>query len=283
MTFTQKLLKLDRRWIYLMVAICIIVPVIVTFRVPIQVTPETKGVYDKIESLPKDSTILLSLDYDPSSMPELYPMTLAILDHIFTLNRDKGRGLKVVAVTLWPTGPGLGVSAFAAMEDKFGTNLVKRGRDYAFLGYIPGGYAVVIGLGQDLKRISPTDYWGTPTSQEPIFEHLNSIRDVAYMVELAAGATVETWITYGSKPYGFPMGAGVTAVSAAGYYPYYNSKQITGLMGGLKGAAEYEKLANVQGNAVPGMRAQALLHFVLVIVVIVVNVLFIVERSKGGK
>lgn len=274
MGITQKFLKLDRRWIYFMVAVCVIIPVIVTFQVPIQVTPETKGVYDKIDSLPAGSTILLSLDYDPSSMPELYPMTLAIMDHAFA------RKLKIIALTLWPTGPGLGVSAFAAMEDKYH---VKRGEDYAFLGFIPGSYAVVIGIGQDLKRISPTDYWGTPTSQEKIFEHLNSTRDIQYMVDLAAGATVEIWITYGSKPYGFPMGAGVTAVSASGYYPYYGSKQITGLIGGMKGAAEYEKLAGVQGNAVPGMRAQALLHFVLVIVVIFVNILFIVERSKGGK
>ena len=68
------------------------------------------------------------------------------------------------------------------------------------------------------------------------------------------------------------MGAGCTAVSATQYYPDLNSGQINGLIGGLKGAAEYEFLRdpNLEGTdnqALAGMTAQSVVHVLIILLV----------------
>jgi hypothetical protein len=79
------------------------------------------------------------------------------------------------------------------------------------------------------------------------------------------------------------MGAGVTAVSATQYYPYLDTGQLKGLLGGLKGAAEYEKMVEEPGLATMGMDAQSIVHLMTVIIVVVTNILYIISRSQIRK
>jgi hypothetical protein len=53
------------------------------------------------------------------------------------------------------------------------------------------------------------------------------------------------WITYARPKYGLNVAVGVTAVMAADMYPYLQSGQLVGMLSGLKGAAEYEKLVDI--------------------------------------
>ena len=77
--------------------------------------------------------------------------------------------------------------------------------------------------------------------------------------------------------------AGCTAVSAPEYYPYYQSGQLVGLLGGLAGAAEYEKLVDVTGTATRGMDAQSLGHLAIILFIIIGNVLYFRSRRAGGR
>ena len=70
-----------------------------------------------------------------------------------------------------------------------------------------------------------------------------SLRDVNYAVSLGAGNPgVEAWYVFGKDKYKFELGGGCTGVMAPGLYPLLRSGQINGLIGGLRGAAEYETL-----------------------------------------
>jgi len=40
----------------------------------------------------------MSIDYDPSGAPELYPATLAVMRHCFS------RNLRVMVIGMWATG-----------------------------------------------------------------------------------------------------------------------------------------------------------------------------------
>jgi hypothetical protein len=78
------------------------------------------------------------------------------------------------------------------------------------------------------------------------------------------------------------MVAGVTAVSAPEFYPYLQSKQLLGLLGGMAGGAEYEKLMNEPagpGTAQRGMDAQSLAHVFVALCIVLGNV---VQWSKPG-
>ncbi len=270
------LANLDRRWIFVLVALSVIIPLLTGIEVPVKTSPSVESVYEFIENLEEGDAVFISCDYDPASEAELYPMTKALYRHCFN------KKLRVLSMTLWPNGAALIERAFDEMRLEYPD--IEPGVDYVNFGYQVGTAMVVIAAGQDFGSAFTTDYRGNTTANMPVMEDLDSLGDVDYMIDLAAGATVEIWIAYGAQRYHFPMGAGCTAVSATQYYPYLSTGQINGLLGGLKGAAEYEQLA-VPGHednvALRGMTAQSSVHAVIVLLVIIANVFYFLTRKKG--
>src|SRR5678816_3846445 len=78
-SFTERMLKIDRRIIFLVIGFCTLLPLLYPVGLPIKISQEVRGVYDHIESLPEGSVFLLSLDFDPASKPELHPLSLSLL------------------------------------------------------------------------------------------------------------------------------------------------------------------------------------------------------------
>ncbi len=268
-----KLLRLDRRAIFVLIALATLIPLLYPVGLPIRVSPEVRRVYDHIESLPAGSLVLLSLDFDPASKPELYPMAVALLTHAFR------RDLRVVGMTLWVTGTGMAEKVVSGVADD---HRKRRGLDYAFLGYSPGGANVVINMGQDLNAAFPTDHYGDRTADLPVLSGVKTLRQVNYVVSLAAGTPgVEQWYLYGKEKYGFELGGGVTAVIAPGLYPFLDTGQINGLIGGLRGAAEYETLIGVKGKAVAGMDAQSATHIVIIGLIVLCNLVYLLAPETA--
>jgi hypothetical protein len=158
------------------------------------------------------------------------------------------------------------------------------GQDYCFLGFKAGGAILMISMGQNLYAAFPTDKYNTPTRELPILKDVASLADLKYLVELAAGNTGEQWIVYGSERYGFPMGIGCTAVIAPDLYPYYGSRQITGIAGGIKGAWEYETLVGVPDRATEAAPVQTVAHLLVIALILFCNVAFFAGRlGRRGK
>ena len=261
-----KLLRMDRRIIFVLIALATLIPLLRPIGLPIRISPEVKQVYDYIESLPEGSVFLLSLDFDPASKPELYPMAVALLKHAFK------RDLRVIGMTLLVTGTGMAEKVVSGIASEYGK---QRGLDYAFLGYSPGGSNVIINMGQDLATAFPTDHYGERTADLPVLQGITSLRQINYVISLAAGTPgVESWYVYGKEKYGFELGGGVTAVIAPGLYPFLNTGQINGLIGGLRGAAEYEILIGAKGKAVAGMDAQSATHFLIIGLILLCNLIY---------
>lgn len=275
MTFAERMLAIDRRIIFVVIGLCTLLPLLYPVGLPIRISPEVKGIYDYIEALPEGSVFLLSLDFDPASKPELYPQAVAILRHAFKKN------LRVVAMTLWVTGTGMADQVVAQMADEAGKT---SGKDYVFLGWSPGGTAVIINLGQDLYTTFPTDYSGRPTEGLPVLAGVRNLRDVDYAVCLGAGNPgVDAWYVFGKDKYKFELGGGSTGVIAPGLYPLLRSGQLNGLIGGLRGAAEYESLIGQKGRAVAGMDAQSATHLAIVVLVVICNLFYFSLRHRRGQ
>ena len=271
MTFAERMLRLDRRIIFLLVGLCTLVPLLYPVGLAINVSPEVRGVYDYIESLPEGSVFLLSLDFDPASKPELYPQAIALLRHAFRKN------LRVLGMTLWVSGTGMAEKVIGQVADEMGK---VNGKDYVFFGWSPGVSAIIISMGQDLYKAFPSDYYGHPTNTLAVLQGVKTLRDVNYVVSLAAGtAGIETWYVFGKDKYRFELGGGCTGVIAPGLYPLLRSGQINGLIGGLRGAAEYEVLVGKKGRAVAGMDAQSVTHFTIIVLVILCNVFYLLSRG----
>ena len=274
MTLSERMLKIDRRIIFVIIGLCTLLPLLYPVGLPIRITSEVRGVYDHIESLPEQSVFLLSIDFDPASKPELYPQAIALLRHAFKKN------LRVITMTLWVSGTGMADQLVTQVAQEMGK---ENGKDYTFLGWSPGQQAVIINMGQDLYSAYPSDYRGKPTKELPILEGVRSLKDVGYMVSLGAGRPgVEEWYVFGKDKYKFEMGGGCTGVMAPGLYPLLRSGQINGLIGGLRGAAEYESLIGQKGKAVAGMDAQSATHLAIILLVIMCNLFYFSLRQQRG-
>ncbi len=273
MSFAERMLKIDRRIIFLVIGFCTLLPLLYPVGLPIKISPEVKSVYDYMESLPERSVFLLSIDFDPASKPELHPQAIALLRHAFRKN------LRVVAMTLWVSGTGMADQLLTQVAQEAGK---ENGKDYVFLGWSPGGTAVIINMGQDLYQAFPSDYGGKPTKGLPVLDGVNSLKDVSYAISLGAGNPgVEAWYVFGKDKYKFELGGGCTGVIAPGLYPLLRSGQINGLIGGLRGAAEYESLIGQKGRAVAGMDAQSATHVAIIILVAVCNIFYFSLRRQA--
>ncbi len=272
--WTDRLMGIDRRFLFIVIAVAVTLPLLFPVNLPISVSPRVRAAYETIDAVPNGSPILLSLDYEPDVMAELQPMAIAVLRHCFRKN------LKPVVLTLYPAAPGLIERALAIASEAEGK---KRNVDYVFLGYKSGSQAVILGMGESIRGLFPKDFWGTPLDEIPIMKGIDSYAGFPLVVNLSGSKIADYYIQIAHTRYHRPLVLGSTAVMATDYYPYLSSKQLLGLIGGMKGAAEYERLIDIVGDARKGMDAQSLVHVVIVALVLLGNVAFLSSRGRGAR
>lgn len=241
MNFFERLQQLDRRYIYIVVALAIIIPMLIPYNSDNRTTPPTENTYQMIDSFAgrDDRAILLSFWHDASTMPELYPMEVAILRHCFE------RNVKVFLLTFMPTGAPIIDYAINSVKEEYPD--IKSGTDYCNFGYIPSALIMptIIGMGDNIATAVPTDAEGRKVENLPIMKGVNNYSEMNLVIEFSGSVAGGYWLTYARPKFGTNIAVGVTAVMAADEYPYLQSGQFIGMLTGLKGAAEYEKLVDV--------------------------------------
>ncbi|HIE06156.1 MAG TPA: hypothetical protein EYP58_05090 [bacterium (Candidatus Stahlbacteria)] len=264
--------KIDRRIIYLVIGVVVTLPLITRSKMPIRVSEEVARPFVYIDSvLVPGSVILISIDYDASSEPELTPMFRAVLTHAFR------KGHKVIYMGHWALGLPL---AQLDLEEIAHTMGKEYGIDYVNLGYRPGFITVMLAIGEELRDIYSSDYQGVPIDSIPMLKDIHNYDQIDLIVGFEAGSTGEFWIQYVGSRFDKKMFFGTTGVVAPDLYPYYNSRQIIGLIGGLQGAAEYETLIKEEVRAVYGMPAQSYAHIAILLFIIIGNISYILRKRK---
>ena len=274
--FILKIGDMDRRWIFIIIALVVLLPLFFPIGLPIRPTDSTQTAYDAMDDLEHGSKVLVSFEYGPSTKPEVHPMVYAVLRHLFK------NGHKVYITCLWPDGQFMAEEAIEEIaEQEF--NLTY-GKDYVLLGFRPGNEAVVKGIVSNIRKLYSTDARGTLTDKIPMMEGINQLADFDFIFTASAGypGTVE-WVQYGADPTGVPMSTGVTSIQVNEVMPYVQSGQVKGILAGMPGAAEYEKLVGVPGIGTSGMDAQSIAHLVIVLFIIFGNVAFFIERQRQKK
>ncbi|MEW5795933.1 MAG: hypothetical protein AB1772_06185 [Candidatus Zixiibacteriota bacterium] len=275
MSFWQKMDQLDRRWIYLTVAAAVILPFLLPTPLPIVITPEARSLFDAVEALPDGCNVMVVYDYYPTTIAECEPIAIAALHHMFRKN------CKVITLSNIPYGgPSMAERITRMMGDQYGKTY---GVDFVNLGYKYGYVAVLSGMGQSIESIFPTDNSGTPLAQLPLMDSVKNYSDISFIFEIADNATADYWVSIVNAQYGVPIGCGGTAVMAPKFYAYVASGQFVGLLGGMRGAAEYEKLIEIEADATVGMQSQSLVHLVIIGLVVLGNVGYWVGRSQSKR
>jgi hypothetical protein len=279
MSLLDRLLKIDRRWIYLFIALGVTFPLFLHVREEVPVTPEVRGIYEAIEKLPAGSRVLLACDYDPGTAAEIQPMTVTFLKQALS------RGLRVVVVGLWPQGP---IQANQALEEakkdpRVALVGVTYGVNYVNLGYQAGNEVAIQRMGSDITAVFPRDMRGDPVDRFPIMQGVHDFSSFAYVMNVSSGypGLVE-WVQFAGDRFHATIGVGATAVNAPLAYPYYPT-QITGILGGMLGAAAYEEVSGFPGKGQTYMLSQSAGHIVVILFILVGNVAFFLSRRRSRR
>lgn len=272
MNIWQRMETLDRRWIYVLVWLAVIVPFLIPVKLPISISPEARSLYDAVDALPDSSTVMLVFDYYPSTMAETEPMAVAAARHFFS------KDCRVITLSNIPLGgPSMAETVTRRIAAEYGKEY---GIDFVNLGYKYGYVSVLKGMGLSIENIFPTDNSGTPLSELPLMDSITNYEQISFIFEVADNATADYWVSIVNAGYGVPMGVGATAVMAPKFYAFLGSDQIVGLLGGMKGAAEYEILIGHPDTAFRGMDVQSMVHLLIILMVLMGNICFFIGKRE---
>jgi hypothetical protein len=282
----QFLANIDRRWIFLLMGLSVALPILLQLEFPEQETGLAQNVFNEIDRLPEGAPVLLAFDFDPASEGELGPMATAFVRHCCE------RRLRMYFLSLWPVGPQMIDDTIEKVIRADFPTLVY-GEDYLNLGYKSGFEGVIKVIITDLRTLYTTDARGTNVDEIPMMRGIANVQDMDLIINVSAGyAGTKEWVQYAVTP--FPdkvrMVAGCTGVQAPLLYPYI-PKQLPGLLGAIKGAAEYEKLVmqkyggpNPDPKYLEGKRRmgpQLIAHMLMILLLIAGNVVYFMARSRG--
>ena len=270
--FLIRLQYIDRRFIFLMMALVIFLPLMspdgCESKVPID--KPVQDLYDAIDELPAGTHVVVSANLDPASRPELMPFIEANLEHMFR------KDLKVVVVALWPYAPGVILPALRQVAGEQGK---EQGEDWTFLGFKEGKEFVMKAMAENMRQTFPTDNWGTSIDELPIMDGVQSLKDAGLLIDYSAGYPgTKEWVIQVQGPYNIPMVSSCTAVQITDYVPYYQAGQLKGLAGGMPGSAQYESLVGRTGLASMGMMVLNYAHIFIIIAIIIGNISFLMAR-----
>ena len=289
MKFIDYLSRLDRRIVFIVLAVAVFTPLVIPTVQKVRVMTPVRKLFEAVDAIPKDKILILDFDYDPQTLPEIEPMGTAMLRHAF---RKK---TKVAVLSLYVQPLGLAKKALDQITAEFNSRArssedsVIYGRDYVFLGWQPPPIVPLLGMGLSIANVYTRDYYGYRTDSLPMMRRVKNFNDVGILVSLSGATAPLWWVAYSQTRFGIAVGAGITAVSASEFYQYYQSGQFSGLMIGMKGAAEYEEL--VESNlALKGRRraSEALgsltaAHLTMIAFIVIGNIGFLVRRRREGR
>jgi hypothetical protein len=280
---------LDRRWIFLMMFWAVLLPIYfigVTGRTfPEVPSALAEATFSEIDRLNPGDPVLLSFDYDPASEGELQPMATAFVRHCAE------KKVKMYFMALWPVGPQMLQNTIDKVITADFPNLVY-GEDYVNLGYKSGYEAVIRVITTNIRELYTTDARGTAIQDIPMMRDITSVQQMKLIINISAGYPgVKEWVQYAATPYpSIRLVAGTVGVQAPLVYPYV-PRQLRGLLGAIKGAAEYEKLVvdtyggpNPDPKYLEGLRRmgpQLVAHLLIIGLILVANLLYFVDKGEA--
>jgi hypothetical protein len=277
----DRLAGLDRRWLYLTLLLSLSATLLLRPLFPDRLSTFAAPIFERIEELPPGAPVLVSLDYSPASAPEIEPMAFALSRHLLS------RGLRPVYVSLWPEGDAmLQRLREGVLEADFPD--VREGRDWTALGFKAGRHMVVNAIRQDLGAMYATDLRGVPLDSLDALGGARRLADFPLVIALSGGTPgLKEWILYGGDPSGVPIAGGCTGIGTPEFLAYF-PQQVVGLLGGLKGASEYEAAlsarypdAGFARRAGRAMGPQTVAHVLVLLFLILGNLTYL--RRRGAR
>ncbi|MGC8863649.1 MAG: hypothetical protein ACP5R5_12850 [Armatimonadota bacterium] len=278
-----RLQNIDRRWLYLALALACLLPFVVKMRLPVYVSPETRELFKAIDRCPPDKVVLVDSAWDAGSLGENWGQVEVVFDHMLR------RGIKFVVISLdiTPLGPQFADKVISKLVASKYPNR-KYGVDWVNLGFTKGDWQAMQQIAKDIRRQYKQDSrgWSLDDAKHlPLMQHVRNIDDI-YMIYSVTYSPLENWIPFIHGVYGTPIGFGCAGIQSTTYYRYILSRQLVGMLVGVRGAAEYDALLypNPAERSSLGTRLivpQAFGHTAIILAVVLGNIGFLSAKRRG--
>jgi hypothetical protein len=306
-TLGEKLQSLPKVWLYGVLFFFATVPLFLPITVPNEPIDASKDFYANLSKLPEGSKVLIGSDWTNSTRGESGGEMDALLR---ILMRRKVKFC--VYSTADPQAPQVARDAIARIGEevrKDGGADYQPFKDYVVAGYFPNSEGTTLAINNNVRsafagrKDFPPGGHPTDVMQSPVFEGVNSVADFKYLILVTASSTNTITLERIKKA---PLMFMVSGVMVPENNAYYNSGQLKGLCGGVKGVYDIEQLmekgipeTNVPATpgteklrltrALKGTAYYPTLHFCMFLLIIAVTVgnigMFLSKRDaakKGG-
>ncbi len=279
MSIVKKILDLDQRVIYLILFVLLAYPILNPVILPMAIQDYSKQAFNFADSIPDGSVVLIEGGNSAATHPQCGPGLTANIYHLLTKN------CKLVFFSI-----GAEQAFWTNREIQDAINKLpagvpaENGVNWVHLGYISGGESGVAALAANIRSAISKDYYGTLIDDLPLMKDINDAK--AFSAVFWWGGS-EGSIPYGVRqlvgPYNLPMSGSCTTNEVPNYSPYISSGQMKGIFGGVRGSAEYEYLLRVPGPALGQAMATNFGGLFWLVLVVVGNVLYFIQRGRGEK
>jgi hypothetical protein len=242
---------------------------------PIPVTQLTRDSYEAVNQLEEGDIMLVDMGYESGTLALMEPGFVVVFKHAIQ------RGAKLIILSTATESPMLFGRAldFIQAEPKG----YEYGVDYVHLGYIAGGEAAYAGILQDINGVFSEDYEGTPVGDLPIMQEVEAPTHEKIdlvVIYTAGGDVIEGWIRQAPLRYGIPLITEVNEMMVPTILPYY-PVNCAGIINGGIGAAEYEAVARLPGEAIKLSDMLTAGGLVVLVFLILGNIGFYMKKGGG--
>lgn len=279
MNLLIKLQDIDRRILYLLVAVILAVPLLNRpSDHPKHVFPEVQNAYDVIDSVPKGKIVFLSNSWGAGTKAENEPQLEALMRHMFA------KRIKFVMMSWDPAGSDITYQTAMEVQKDMGATY---GVDWAHMGYKTGAAnAIIGGLSEDFQRVMGQDKRGTKLDKIPVARNIKNYKQIGAVVDISSVGLLNYWIAYLTTPKHIPLIYSPTAVMSAGAYPYLDSGQLAGMLNGVMGAVQYETLIGLGDEPTDAAAiswALSAAHIYIIVLIILGNLGYLAaKRARNG-
>jgi hypothetical protein len=270
-TWYEKIQNIDRKTIYAVVFIVFILPLLRPVGLPLSISDSTAAAYQLISDLDQGGIVWHSIGFNAGSDAEPWPQMIALTKHYMS------KGLKII---YFPTMDQGGMYANRIVDTLAKEYGYQYGEDIIVLPFMAGGESVIAGL-KNFHSVFSHDAYGHPISSLPMMQSFRGMEDVAVLVANTGGNDIQYYVSHIEPAFKVKIVAAGTSAVLPVISPYVASGQVKGVINGIAGAAEYEKISGFHGQALGAMDAQSMGHLLILVLIFLGNLGFWVQKRYG--
>ena len=283
MGFTEWIRQYENQRVLMITALIVLVaaPFIKPIGLPVPITENTKMFYDRVESIKAGDVVVVDFNFAASNWGELGAGSVALLKQL--IRKRAQINFKIIIMTTMEGGPFMLTRSVEQVGGWSKVNFGEYGKDWVNLGFMAGGEPMIAAMATNFNSIYKNDERGTPVTQIPLMVEMKDANDIDLVIHFNMGADSDKYRKQWGVPYNKPVLQIVQGIQVPTMVMYIKADQVHGIIGSIRGAAEYELLLRMPGEAVISTDALSMGHIIVFVAIILGNVSFhLAEKKRRG-